>query len=267
MVACPKCSTDVKGDVCPNCQTPIPRTTTAKEEMKNLSPFEVLKGLTEQEVAIFNQYLKLIQGGWLEVAALDRLSMENKLELPDIKTIIKKGLKALQLAQEQAQKEAEQKAKQNAKQVAKLAKKQQKQKNKPPRSAVTTNSKKIAIALVIAIAAIFIIYNIKAEKPVPEITAAPKEANPAEKITYFLRQGRVACYSQEDLALITQAAKDKIIYGQMLNSGRCLVSRNNILLQDVVKLDASTIQAIYSENQRHIFLHSASLLGEKVTLP
>ena len=299
MPACPKCGQPVRGEICPNCKTPLPSVSRGKaaaaemadngnnghnsEETRNI--YEGF--LNDEEVGIFNQYLRLIQSGLLEVVAMDSLGTEHNLEQDDIKSIVKRGLKALQQAQERARKEAEQKARQLARDSKKVAKqetrnikKAQKQRarelkrlqqGKPARRAESAVFKKLAdkkkwlaVAGCLLILLLgFTIYNRGEEGPEPPAPGI----KPIMRDFHYLRQGRVACYSQEDMELITRYAQNREHYSDMLYSGRCFVNRGEIYLTQPARLQGNIMRGFDAGKNTWLYFHSDSLRRENAPVP
>lgn len=261
MPECSKCGKPVSGSLCPHCKTPLPAASIAKQADAD---FDIYEGFTQEEITIFNQYLRLVQSGWLEVAAVDRLGTDHHKELEEIKDIIKRGLKALQKAQERAQKEAEMKARQLAKDEKKnarlTARQARKQENKKPGNA-SPRSGKIPlwvwpVALIAIIVAVVLIFRPEDEPPPPPVESQP--AQPAVIENYFLRQGRVACHQQEDLEKITRAANNRRQFEEMLQNGKCFINNDYIQVKDISQLGGS-LRKGYIQGIGWIFFHNEAL--------
>lgn len=269
--------------MCPHCQTPVPAVSLAKETAE--SDYNVYEGLSSEDVVIFNQYLRLIQSGWLEVAVVDRLGTDHNKELDEIKSIVKRGLKALQRAQERAQKEAQAKARQDAKSAqknarlaARQAKKEEKRKKALPSAdtgkAVFSNQwfrlkkpKVFASALILFIAGVMVVFFMFSQEDIPlaEVeTVSPALPPVVQKL--FLREDRVACYQEADMLAITQAAANRQRYEQMLASGKCFVNRSRQELKEVEVISGNLVRG-RAAGRDWLFFHDESLERQVVNNP
>jgi hypothetical protein len=240
--------------------------------------YNILEGFTPQEVKVFSQYMYLVQSGWLEVAAVDRLGTDYNLKLDEIKAIIKRGLKALQKARERAQKEALQKARQNAK----LEKQRQKQADRRGAQKIGQGafaasgrgrglfSKLIlsktwllppALALVLGAGLALWFFNSKAPPPPP-----PPEQQVLTVNKYYLRAGRVACFQQEDIEAITLVANQRMRYRAILGNGRCFVTSKEIPLEEAAPVYRNICQGRSLETSQTLFFHQESLKVEETDL-
>jgi hypothetical protein len=274
MPLCTNCGQPVKGAVCLHCQTPVPGKMQASEAGSDEA--ELYQGfLKSEEIAIFNQYLRLLQGGLLEVVAMDSLGTDNNLELDDIKSIVKRGLKALQSAQERVRKEAEQEARRLAKESKKAARKEQREKKKASLSG-RTKDKNIHWSrllrswprwFILAALVGVVIWSLLRFTPLPEPAppaSPPPSASPptAPRENIYLRSSQVACRSPKDLEEITRLAQNRESYVRMLNSGSCFVSRGDIELADLKAIRGSILEGRSLAGEL-LYFHDFSLRRER----
>jgi hypothetical protein len=247
--------------------------------------YNILEGFTPQEIKVFGQYMYLVQSGWLEVAAVDRLGTDYKLELDEIKAIIKRGLKALQKARERAQKEALQRAKQNAK----LEKRQQKQaarrKAQSKSSETFTQNGQggwarrplfdlvggktwlllMALGLLLTGAGLALWLNFMSPSP-SRPPPPPQETKILTIKKYYLRAGRVACFQQEDIEAITLVANQRLRYNAILGNGRCFVTSKEIPMEETAPVYRNIYRGINLETSQLLFFHQESLKIEEIDL-
>jgi hypothetical protein len=282
MPFCTNCGQPVKGAVCPHCQTPLTARAQANEADNDGS--ELYKGfLDHEETAIFNQYLRLIQSGLLEVVAMDSLGTDNKLDPDDIKSIVKRGLKALQSAQERARKEAEQEARRRAKESRKAVQREKKrmstlQSDQTRRKARNIQLSRLlhgwprwfllAALMVMAGLGLFWFAASSETEPLPLPSPAPAPAPPpllAVRENIYLRQSQVACQSPQALAEITRLAQNRESYARMLNSGNCFVSRSDIELTGLKPSGGSVMEGRNQAGEL-LYFHDFSL-GREAARP
>jgi hypothetical protein len=241
--------------------------------------YNIMEGFTPQEIKVFSQYMRLVQNGWLEVAAVDRLGTEYKLELDAIKAIIKRGIKALQKARERAQKEALQRAKQNAKlarQQQRQAARRQTQKTRPEAFAKSAQGGGlarlflvlgktwlllIALGLLLTGAGLALWFNFMPPAPPP-----PQEQKILTIKKYYLRAGRVACFQQEDIEAITLVANQRLRYNAILGNGRCFVTNREIPMEEATPVYRNIYRGINRETSQTLFFHQESLKVEETDL-
>ncbi|MDR1396455.1 MAG: hypothetical protein LBJ14_01795 [Desulfarculales bacterium] len=257
MPLCTNCGQPIRGEICPYCKTPSLQKAKAAEAKGD--GLNLYKGfLDENETVIFNHYLRMIQSGLLEVMAMDKLGTDNKMELDDIKSIVKRGLKALQNAQEKARKEAEQQKKKMDRENRKAARTAKKKTPYPSPGRDQAGGKvipgqwtgllqgwprRIILGLLAAVVGTSLIWFAssvpQAPQSSPPLSPAPEETT-RERI--YLRPNQVACQSRQALQEITRAAQNRESYAQILGSGRCFVSRNDIPLTNLTADGGSVLE-------------------------